>query len=372
MERLKVLVVDDEPDICSGIIRILSKYQVVFPFLDEDFGYDCIETGTGEGAIEIMNNEKVDIVLLDNKLPGILGLEVLEYINEKKFDVLVMMITSFASLDLAIKATKIGAFNFVAKPFMPEELKSAMENITKHLFLRRMTRKMSDNDKQVRFQFLSLLSHELKSPISAIESYLWMIIEKQAGDSIENYIDLLQRSVLRLKGMRNLIGDLLDLTKIETGEKTRELIDCDIIEVASYSIDTLSLMADQKKVKIILEAPERINMRADHQEIEIIFNNLISNGIKYNKENGQVKVTVKELDNFIQIFVEDTGIGMSEADISMLFQDFVRIKNINTRDISGTGLGLSITKKLVELYNGKIEVASNLDIGSKFTINLAK
>ncbi len=372
MERLKVLVVDDEPDICSGIIRILSKYQVNFPFFEENFRYDCIEAGTGEDAIKIMNNEKIDIVLLDNKLPGILGLDVLEYINEKKFDVLVMMITSFASLDLAIKATKIGAFNFVAKPFMPEELKSAMENITKHLFLRRMTRKMTDDDKEVRFQFLSLLSHELKSPINAIESYLWIIIEKQAGDSVENYIDLLQRSVLRLKGMRNLIGDLLNLTKIETGEKTRELVDCDIIEIARYSIDTLCPMADQKKVKIILEAPERLNMLSDRQEIEIIFNNLISNAIKYNKENGQVIIFIKEIDNFIQIIVEDTGIGMREGDISMLFQDFVRIKSINTRDISGTGLGLSITKKLVELYNGKIEVQSKLDFGSKFTISLAK
>ena len=200
MERLKVLVVDDEPDICSGITRILSKYTVSFPFLNEDFGYDCIEALSGEDAIEIINKEKVDIILLDNKLPGIMGLDVLEYINGKKIDVLVMMITSFASLDLAIKATKIGAFNFVAKPFLPEELKSAIENITKHLFLRRMTRQMTENDKQIRFQFLSLLSHELKSPINAIESYLWMIIEKQAGDSIENYIDLVQRSVLKAKG----------------------------------------------------------------------------------------------------------------------------------------------------------------------------
>jgi len=372
MERLKVLVVDDEPDICSGIIRILRKYTSEFPFLNESFGYDCIEAATGEEAIEILNKEKIDIVLLDNKLPGIMGLDVLAYINEKKFDVLVMMITSFASLDLAIKATKIGAYNFVAKPFLPEELKSAMENITKALYLRRMTLKMSDEDKQVRFQFLSLLSHELKSPINAIESYLWMIIEKQAGDSVENYIDLLQRSVLRLKGMRNLISDLLDLTKIERGNWVREISECNIVEIAGYSIDNFKPMAAQRNITINLDAPERFIISADRQEFEIIFNNLISNAIKYNKDNGKVNVIIREQDGNIQVIVEDTGIGMREGDISMLFQDFVRIKNINTKDISGTGLGLSITKKLVELYKGNIEVTSMPDFGSKFALSFPK
>jgi signal transduction histidine kinase len=217
-----------------------------------------------------------------------------------------------------------------------------------------------------------MLSHELKSPINAIESYLWMVIEKQAGDSVDNYIDLMQRSVLRLKGMRNLIGNLLDLTKIEAGRKTRELVDCDVVDIARYSSETHKPMADQKKVNIVLEAPPRLNILADRNEIEIIFNNLISNAIKYNKENGYVKIGINETETNIRIVVEDTGIGMSEGDLSMLFQDFVRIRNINTQDISGTGLGLSITRKLVDLYNGKIEVNSKPNIGSKFMISLPK
>jgi two-component system, sensor histidine kinase and response regulator len=372
MERLKVLVVDDEPDICSGIIRILSRYHVEFPYLNERFEFDCLEAYSGEVAIKIMDSRKIDIVLLDNKLPGMMGLEVLEYINKNNFDLVVMMITSFASLDLAIKATKIGAYNFVAKPFLPEELKSAMENISKHLFLRRMTRKMSEDDKQIRFQFLSLLSHELKSPINAVESYLWMIIEKQAGESIENYIDLLQRSVLRLKGMRNLIGDLLDLTKIETGERMRDIIPLNLAHIAKYSVETFRPMANQQKIIINLDSPECITIDADQYEIEIIFNNLISNAIKYNKESGVVNVVLKETNSQIEILVEDSGIGMTEGEISMLFQEFIRIKNMNTKDISGTGLGLSITKKIVELYRGEIKVFSKPDFGSKFLTTIPK
>ncbi len=93
----------------------------------------------------------MDIVLLDNKLPGIDGIDVLEYINKKKMDVAVMMITSYASLDLAIKATKNGAFNFVPKPFTPDELRASMEGIAKHLYLKRITRKMQQEGKQIRF-----------------------------------------------------------------------------------------------------------------------------------------------------------------------------------------------------------------------------
>lgn len=372
MEKLKVLVVDDESDIRSGIIRILNKYRIGFPFMDEDFCYECIEAETGEDAISIINKEKIDIILLDNKLPGIEGIEVLEYMNNHKYDALVMMITSYASLDLAVKATKNGAYNFVPKPFTPDELKSAMENITKHLFLKRITQKMTENDKQIRFQFLSVLSHELKSPINAVESYLNMMIEKQAGNLIENYTDMLERSVIRLKGMRNLITDLLDLTKIGTGEKIRELIECDITEIARFSIDTFKPMALQKNITIYFDAPEAIKMNADRQEIEIIFNNLISNAIKYNIQNGRVNVIVKTLKNEIKIIIEDTGIGMSKEDLSKLFHDFVRIKNINTSNITGTGLGLSITKKIVELYNGEIKVSSIPGTGSTFIITFIK
>src|SRR6056297_2611966 len=139
---LKVLVVDDEPGICSGINRILRNYTVGYPFMDEDFTFDVKEASTGEDALKIIDEGGIDIVLLDNKLPGMDGIEVLEYIKKKEIDILVMMITSYASLDLAVKATQNGAYNFVPKPFTPQELKSAVENITKHLFLRRMTKDM--------------------------------------------------------------------------------------------------------------------------------------------------------------------------------------------------------------------------------------
>jgi two-component system, sensor histidine kinase and response regulator len=126
MDALKVLVVDDEPGIRMGVSRILSKHTVSYPFMDEDYSFHCMEAASGEEAIKIIDRELPDIVLLDNKLPGIKGMEVLEYIRMKNYDIMVAMITSYASLEIAVKATDDGAYDFIPKPFTPQELKSSI------------------------------------------------------------------------------------------------------------------------------------------------------------------------------------------------------------------------------------------------------
>ena len=138
-------------------------------------------------------------------------------------DTLVVMITSYASLELAVNATNKGAYDFVPKPFTPQELKTSMESITKHLFLKRMTKTLKKEGKQIRFQFLTVLSHELKAPLNAIEGYLRIMKERKAGDDIGAYDQMIDRSLERVKGMRNLIMDLLDLTHIDSGKMKREI-----------------------------------------------------------------------------------------------------------------------------------------------------
>ncbi len=370
MASLKVLVVDDEPGIRMGIQRILKNFCVSYPFMDEDFNFETIEAETGELAIEIIDKEQIDIILLDNKLPGIEGIEVLDYIKSKNYNALVMMITSYASLELAVKATQRGAYNFVPKPFTPDELRAAMENITKKLFLQRMTDKMYVEGKQIRFQFLSVLSHELKSPINAIEGYLNIMKDKQVGSNIEDYQVMINRSLERIKGMRNLIFDLLDLTRIESGKKQRNFSKVDLAEIANIAVATVEPMAIQKNIRIHKSFQKDITYDADTNEIEIIFNNLLSNAVKYNIENGQVYLRIAKSNELIKIEVEDTGIGMTEAEIESLFKDFTRIKNEKTKYISGSGLGLSITKKIISLYNGKILTESTPNKGTKFSVEL--
>jgi two-component system, sensor histidine kinase and response regulator len=372
MEKLHVLVVDDEPGICSGIIRILSNYSVGFPFMDENIGFEVQETSTGEDAINIVDSKVPDIILLDNKLPGIPGIEVLEYINQKRLDTIVLMITSYASLELAVKATNQGAHDFIPKPFTPQELRSAIESVTKHIFLKRMTRKLNKEGKQIRFQFLSVLSHEMKAPLNAIEGYLRIMQDRQAGSNLDAYEKIIERSLVRVKGMRNLIMDMLDLTKIESGKKKREVVPVNISEIAKISIDTMGPISIQKDVKINLTAPAEVMFEADQEEFEIIFNNLLSNAIKYNIEGGKVDIIIEDTKEKLVIKVRDTGIGMGSSEIPRLFDEFVRIKNEQTKNITGSGLGLSIVKKLTRLYKGDINVESTPGEGSTFKLEFDK
>jgi two-component system, sensor histidine kinase and response regulator len=372
MAVLKVLVVDDEPGIRSGVSRILRDFHVTYPFMDEDYTFEVLDAASGEDGIIIIEKDKPDIVLLDNKLPGIQGVEVLEYIRERKYDITVAMITSYASLDVAIRATRDGATDFIPKPFTPQELKSSIENITKQLYLKRITHKMKQEGKKIRYQFLSVLSHELKAPLNALEGYLRMMQEKQAGERIDDYASHIDRSLQRIQGMRNLIMDLLDFTKIRLERKEEKIQEVNLSEVASGAIVTVRPYAIQMDVNINLEVRSETIIMADPDDMEIVFNNLISNAVKYNKFGGKAEIIIDSSDTEAILIFSDTGIGITKTDSENLFTEFVRIKNEKTRNISGSGLGLSIVKKVVELYHGTIKVDSTPDVGTIFTIRLPK
>ncbi len=372
MAILKVLVVDDEPGIRSGVTRILKTFQVNYPFMDEDYTYEVIEAATGEDGIDIIDREKPDIVLLDNKLPGIQGIDVLEYIRNKRYDIVVAMITSYASLDVAVKAHKFGATDFIPKPFTPQELKSSIENITKQQYLKRITHQMNEEGRKIRYQFLSVLSHELKAPLNAIEGYLRMMQEKQSGDLIEDYAIPVERSLQRIQSMRNLIMDLLDFTKIRLERKEEKVEEVHLSSIASNAIITVQPYAIQMEVSVAMNVKSDAIIMAEPTDMEIIFNNLVSNSVKYNKRGGRAEVTIDENADEVVISFSDTGIGIKEEDRESLFSEFVRIKNEKTKNITGSGLGLSIVRKVVELYNGSIAVDSVPDIGTTFTVRLPK
>lgn len=366
--KLKLLIVDDEPAIRAAIVRALRNFSVGYPFMEEDFTFELLEAGTGKEALDILKFQPIDILLLDNKLPDMEGVDILNYIRENNYDAAVMMITAYASLDLAVKATSFGAYHFVPKPFTPLELRVAVENITKSLYLKRMTRQMSEEGKKNKFQFLSVLSHELKSPLNAIEGYLRVMQEKQLGDKIDDYMPMIERSMERIRGMRTLILDLLDLTRIEAGPVKKNIQTIDLTELVRFIVDSLMPMAIQRDITFHLDLPAKLYFLCDRRDMEIILNNLISNAIKYNVDRGKIFISLKSEESHIILSVKDTGIGMTEEEQKLLFQEFVRIKNEKTKGISGSGLGLSIVKKIVESYQGEILVSSKPDEGTTFTV----
>jgi two-component system, sensor histidine kinase and response regulator len=372
VDILNILVVDDEFGMRQGAERSLRNFTVDLPDINGDVRFAIRTAATGQEFEEKLASGPTDILLLDHKLPDTTGLEILDQISRRSLDLLTIMITAYASLETAVAATRRGAYDFLAKPFTPEELRGAVRKAARHLILQRQARRLAEEKRQVRFQFVSVLAHEMKAPIAAIEGYLHMIQERALGNDLAAYDRMLNRCFIRTDGMRKLIADLLDLTAIESGQRVRTIVPVELLESARLAAENSRSETEQRGIHIDLDVPAGLTVQGDRSEIDMIFNNLVSNAVKYNRDQGNVRVTAVPAADGVRITVEDTGIGMSPEDCKKLFNDFSRIKNEKTRHILGSGLGLSTVKKLATLYGGEITVKSQPDVGSTFTLVLQK
>jgi len=371
--RYRVLVADDEEGMRLAVERALRGFTVSIPETGEELGLDVVLVDSGEAAVEEIGRRTPDIVLLDHKMGGMSGLDVLSWLEERDLDLLAVMITAYASIETAISATRKGAYDFLPKPFTPGELRVSVRQAVTHLAAVRRSRELEEEKRRVRFQFISVLAHELKAPLGAIEGYLYVLQDRNAVSDPAVYDRIVDRCLVRLVGMRKLIYDLLDLTRLESGSRRRELSDCDVREAVTASLETMGPDAASRNVTLLREEPgEPVRLQADPSELGIILNNLVSNAVKYNREGGRVTVRLEDRPDQVVIAVSDTGIGMTPEELGRLFHEFTRIRNSKTKDILGSGLGLTILQKLASLYGGKVGVESVPDEGTTFTVTLMK
>jgi signal transduction histidine kinase len=220
-------------------------------------------------------------------------------------------------------------------------------------------------------KLVAVVTHELKAPINAIENYLDVIINGYVKDKPEKQHEYLTRSRDKAEMLRNLIHDLLSLTSIESGKITNKMSPIDIRPIITEIIGFMEHEASQKEVIIEWNLPEKLPLiSGDKNSLNIVFSNLISNAIKYNRKGGTVTIKHKIEDSFLVISVNDTGFGIADDELDKIFNEFYRSKSDAIQNISGTGIGLNITKRIVELHNGKITVASELNKGSQFKVFL--
>lgn len=370
METLRVLIVEDEPPMRAAVSRSLSRFTLRLPDIEGEFRFVVEEAASAEEGLAKIEALPPDIVLLDHGLPGMSGVELLGILAERQVEFLTVMMTAYATLENAVAATKRGAYDFLAKPFTPDELKEVVSKTTRHLLLTRETRRLAHEKRQVRFQLLSVIVHELKAPLAAIQGYLYILKDKTGGEDPAVAERAIDRSLIRIEGMRKLIMDLLDLTRIESGQKKRELSPVDLRETSRAALESVLPDAHARGITVELHGADPVPLTADRGEMEIILNNLLTNAVKYNRDGGRVDVTLSAAGGKVRVEVKDTGIGMSEEECGKLFQEFVRIKNDRTRNILGSGLGLSILRKLARLYGGDCTVQSVPDVGTTFTVEL--
>ena len=471
----RILVIDDEPRIRDACILVLS-----------DKGFEVAAAPDGEQGLQMIKERHYDIVLVDLMMPTISGFDVLSEVRNHHPDTVVIVITGYATLEHSIEAMKKGAFDFIPKPFTPDQLRAVVDKSLRYTsalqdiadsksrlgvmvnsltdgvmttdarklivqvnpaFLHmidyhgeevvgRHVNDIIDNENllksidlalsmapdmfaeitndieiidnsdekffsarctpfrgrtnenlgtitvlhditalkkmdQMKSDFVSMVSHEVRSPMNSLLMQLKIISDGLAGAVTEKQKEILQRASEKILNLNNLVTELLDLSRIESGLISHEKEQVDMGNLLSEQLVFHNPYAADKKISIQLNCPNDLpSILVNRQNLEEVFSNLITNAIKYSPIGSSITISAIVENEYLKIELADTGYGISDEDLDKIFTRFYRAKDCNTREIQGTGLGLAIVKSIIESHHGKISVASEVDSGTTFTVLL--
>ncbi len=223
--------------------------------------------------------------------------------------------------------------------------------------------------------FVSMVAHEVKSPLAATEGWLNLILSGMLVKNPEEERHMIQRSLLRVRTLRGMVNELLNLTAIQTGNFTLKRTPVDMGAILKDVAAAYAERAAEKRTTVsVCDAPTPCGpaplVLADREALSIVFSNLVENAIKYGREGGRVEVSMGCAGIYATVSVRDDGIGMSPAEKAKVFEEFYRARNELTASIPGTGLGLSLVKRLAELHQGTVAVESAPGAGSVFTVSI--
>jgi signal transduction histidine kinase len=217
--------------------------------------------------------------------------------------------------------------------------------------------------------FVSMVAHEIKSPLNSVLMQLKVVMDGLAGELTEKQKEILEKSSRKIYSLTTLASELLDLSKIESGLINQDREELDIIELIRNQAEFYRDKAVSKGIDIDVQVTRKeIFMMGNRTNIEELVSNLISNAIRYSPDGGRIVVRADENKDRVKIVVSDTGLGIPEDEIAHIFDRFFRVKNEKTRHINGTGLGLAIVKSIVEAHHGSIKVESELGKGTSFSV----
>ena len=361
-KRPFILVVDDDESIRDSCTQILTKD-----------GYKAETAKDGSSGLEQIKEKKPDLVLIDLKMPGINGLEVLEKTREIDPNIIAVVITGYATVESAVEAMKIGAYDFLPKPFTPDELRIIIKRGLERRKLIQETESLRREKKLMEENFITMVSHQLRSPLVVILQYFEVILGGMVGEVSEKQKEMIQKAQSRLENLMNLINDWLDVAKLDSGQIVENLKPLPLKKVIEKLLEEMQPLAQKNDISLeLMPSSGNENVMGDEESLKQVFSNLITNAIRYNKPKGKVRISFKKSRNFIITEVQDTGIGISKDHLPFIFAQFYRVKRTKNQKIKGTGLGLSIAKKIVEAHGGFIQVSSEEGQGSTFTVFLFK
>ncbi|OGD33579.1 MAG: hypothetical protein A2V45_03310 [Candidatus Aminicenantes bacterium RBG_19FT_COMBO_58_17] len=361
-EKPIILVIDDEEAMRDACSLILVKD-----------GFRAETAENGKVGLEKARDLKPALALIDLKMPGLSGFEVLERIKNIDPGIIPIVITGYATVESAVEAMKKGAYDFLPKPFTPDELRIIIRRALERRKLALEAESLRHEKKVMEENFITMVSHQLRSPLVAIQQYFEVILAGMVGHVEDTQKDMILRARERLESLLHLIDDWLDMARISRGQIVDKLKPIALEKLLDKQVEFMKPLAQESGVKLELRPMKKTALiLADEQSLEQVFSNLISNAIKYNKPEGSVVITVREEDGTLVADVIDTGIGISREHLPLVFDQFYRVSRGEDQKTKGTGLGLAIAKKIVEAHNGSIQVASEPGQGSTFSVRLPK
>lgn len=383
-ERRRGGVVMNAAMITNGDILIVDDTDInvdVLTALLERAGYQPRSAVNGPQALDIIQQQPPELILLDINMPKMSGYEVAERLkaDPATADIPIIFISALSESDDVVRAFESGGLDYIVKPFRNREV---LARVKAHLQLYRQRqeilhlREHDDHQHQLldkmRQQFVASATHDLKNPLYLISGYselLQTTPQLMEDEEVQSYLSVIQRSVQK---MNFLVQDMLSYLQIETSPD----VNLEAVPISAFVREEAAqqaLTAQEKQLEYVVHVPEDdATLMLDKVMMSRMLENLISNAIKYTEVGGTITISVELGSDYGLISVSDTGLGIPPEYLDSVFMPFERVHTEQHLAVAGTGLGLSTVKTLVERHQGEIEVESELGVGSTFRVILPR
>lgn len=353
--KFKILIIDDEEVVLDSCTQILAGSD-----------YEIHTAENGLLGISLIEKLQPDLAFVDLKMPGISGFEVLEKIHELDPTIVTIVITGFATISSAVEAMQRGAFDFLPKPFTPDELRLITSRGLEKRKLVLETLALRREKEMLREHFAAIVSHELKSPLAAVQQYLMALSGELSNQLTEDQSRRFERIQTRIDDLMKLIHTWLRAISVDLESIKENFVPTSIPSVISKAIDSVQPHAIRKDINIYTSLQDSLPLvNGDEGTLVEAVVNIIGNGVKYSPVGSRIDVNVNTIDHQITITIMDNGIGILDEDLPFIFEDFYTSRS-NRKIEKGSGVGLALTRRIVETHGGTISVDSELGKGSTF------
>ena len=343
-----VLVVDDEMGPRESLKMILNPY------------YNVHVAERGGQAIEMLKQYPMDLVTLDLKMPGFGGIHVLEKLKQHDPDIEAIIITGYGSLDTAIEGLRLGAFDYISKPF---DVNHILSLVKRGLERRSAKAKL----RQVKSDFLSNISHELRTPLSVVVGFVYLLLNQVIGKLTDEQQKVLETVYRNSEELLELIDNVLWMTSLNAGDSAMVIEKFDAGEIIDETIKRYDRTLREKGLQINVEkSAEPVDIVGDRSKVERIFRNVFNNAVKFTPQ-GKIDVRARPTADRsgVEIEVCDTGIGIEKNKLNSIFEPFQQVDGSIQRSFAGLGLGLTVARRMAELIGGKLEITSKPNVGTR-------